>query len=121
MDWPADDQPFWMRTRSGPILSVPYPLEINDSPALIFRQHSAREFADMMVDQFDEMLGGSAKRPLVYGVSLHPFIIGQPFRLHALRAALDHIVKRRDELWITTPGEIAKYCATLPKGTIPGS
>ena len=23
MDWPADDQPFWMRTRAGPILSVP--------------------------------------------------------------------------------------------------
>ena len=120
MDWPADDQPFWLRTRAGPILSVPYPLEINDSPALVFRQHSAREFADMMVDQFDEMLRSSAKRPLVYGVSLHPFIIGQPFRLHALRAALDHILKRRDELWITTPGEIANYCATLPKDRIPG-
>ena len=24
MDWPADDQPFWMRTRAGPILSIPY-------------------------------------------------------------------------------------------------
>ena len=26
MDWPMDDQPIWMRTRSGPILSVPYPV-----------------------------------------------------------------------------------------------
>ena len=42
LDWPADDQPFWLRTRSGPILSVPYPIEVNDSPALVFRQHSAR-------------------------------------------------------------------------------
>ena len=32
MDWPADDQPFWLRTRSGPILSVPYPAELNDPP-----------------------------------------------------------------------------------------
>ena len=23
MDWPMDDQPVWMRTRSGPILSIP--------------------------------------------------------------------------------------------------
>jgi hypothetical protein len=27
----------------------------------------------------------------------------------------------RDDLWITTPGEIARYCAGLPKGTVPGS
>ena len=33
MDWPADDQPFWMTTRAGPMLSVPYSIEINDSPA----------------------------------------------------------------------------------------
>ena len=94
MDWPADDQPFWMSTRSGPILSVPYPLEMNDSPALIFRQHSAREFGDMIVDQFDEMLQQSKKRPLVFASSLHPFIVGQPFRLRAFRRAMDHIMRR---------------------------
>lgn len=121
MDWPADDQPFWMRTRAGPILSVPYPIEINDSPALVFRQHSAREFTEMMVDQFDEMYRTSAKRPLVYSVSLHPFIIGQPFRIQALRRALDHILKQRENIWITTPGEIARYCMTLGKGILPGS
>jgi peptidoglycan/xylan/chitin deacetylase (PgdA/CDA1 family) len=119
MDWPADDQPFWMRTRAGPILAVPYPIEINDSPALVFRQHSGREFAEMIIDQFDEMLHQSAKRPLVFGVSVHPFVIGQPFRLRAFRRAMDHILRRRDELWITTPGEIARYCATLPESILP--
>lgn len=121
MDWPADDQPFWMRTRAGPILSVPYPLELNDSPALVFRQHSARQFAEMIVDQFDEMLIQSRKRPLIYGISLHPFIIGQPFRLHALRGALTQILNHRKDLWITTPGEIARYRASLPNGIVPGS
>ena len=56
MDWPCDDQPIWMRTRSGPLLCVPYPAEINDSPAIVHRQHSAREFCEMIVDQFDEMI-----------------------------------------------------------------
>jgi peptidoglycan/xylan/chitin deacetylase (PgdA/CDA1 family) len=120
-DWPVDDQPIWMRTRSGPILSVPYSVEVNDSPALVFRRQSAREFAEMMIDQFDEMLHQSKKRPLVYTVSVHPFIIGQPFRLHAFRRALNHILRHRKELWITTPGEVAKYCAGLPKGIVPGS
>jgi allantoinase len=121
MDWAMDDQPIWMRTRAGPILSVPYPLEINDSPALVFRRHTGRQFAEMVIDQFDEMLDQSRKYPLVFAVSVHPFIIGQPFRLRAFRDAVRHIVHHRDRLWITTPGEIARYCESLPKGTIPGS
>src|SRR5215471_3623227 len=73
MDWPADDQPFWMRTRAGPILSVPYPLELNDSPSLVFRQHTAREFEGMIIDQFDEMLRRSQRYPLVFSIAVHPF------------------------------------------------
>jgi allantoinase len=119
MDWPADDQPFWMRTRSGPILSVPYSIEINDSPALVFRQHSARDFEAMMIDQLDEMLVQSARRPLVYTAVLHPFVIGQPFRLRALRRALEHILSHREDVWLTTPGRIAGHCAALPPGTVP--
>jgi len=121
MDWPADDQPFWMRTRSGRILSVPYSIELNDSPAMVFRQHGAREFESMIIDQFDEMLVQSAKWPLVFTVVLHPFIVGQPYRLRALRRAMQHVLRHRDDLWITTPGEIARYCAAMPDGIIPGS
>lgn len=121
MDWPIDDQPIWMKTRAGPILSIPYPIEINDSPALVFRRHSGREFAQMIVDQFDEMLFQSRKYPLVFAISVHPFIIGQPFRLRAFRDAVRHILECREELWLTTPGEIARYCSGLPKGIIPGS
>src|SRR6266852_2989606 len=40
MDWPADDQPFWLKTRSGPILSVPYPAELNDSASIIHRENT---------------------------------------------------------------------------------
>ena len=121
MDWPADDQPFWMKTRSGPILSVPYSIELNDSPAQIFRQHTGRQFAEMIVDQFDEMLEQSRKRPLVCSVVLHPFIVGQPFRLRALKGALRHILTHRDSLWLARPGEVARHIASLPKGIVPGS
>jgi peptidoglycan/xylan/chitin deacetylase (PgdA/CDA1 family) len=119
LDWPADDQPFWMKTRSGPILSIPYPLEVNDSPAQVFRQHSGREFAEMMIDQFDEMLERSKQYPLVFGVSVHPFIIGQPFRMRAFRTAMDHILKHRDQVWITTPGGIASFVEQLPPDVLP--
>lgn len=121
MDWPADDQPFWMRTRKGRILSVPYSIEVNDSPAMVFRQHTGEEFEKMMIDQFDELLHQSKKRPLVYTAVLHPFIVGQPYRLRALRRAMQHILRHRNEIWLTTPGAIASFCSRLPAGTVPGS
>ena len=105
MDWAMDDQPIWMRTRAGPILSVPYPAELNDLPALVNRRHTGRQFAEMIIDQFDEMLEQSRKYPLVFAVAVHPFIIGQPFRLRAVprrcpphhappRRAVDHHTRR---------------------------
>lgn len=114
LDWPADDQPFWMTTRAGPILSVPYSIEINDSPAMIFRQHSAADFAGMIVDQFDEMLRLSARHPLVCSIVLRPFIIGQPFRLCALRRALDHLLTHREQIWFARSGDVARYVTGLP-------
>jgi hypothetical protein len=75
----------------------------------------------MIIDQFDEMLRRSVKYPLVFTLSVHPFIIGQPFRMQGLRRALDHILRRRESLWITVPGEIASHCMSLPPGAVPGS
>lgn len=122
LDWPADDQPFWMRTRAGPILSVPYPIEINDSPVMLSRMQSATDFRQMIVDQFETLLELSEDRPLVCGVSLHTFVVGQPFRLVQLRQALRHIMEhpQRDKVWFTRPGDIAAYASSLPHDAIIG-
>ena len=116
LDWPADDQPFWMRTRAGPILSLPYSIEVDDSPVMVFRQQGTLDFERMMIDQFDEMLLQSAKWPLVYTIVLHPFVIGQPFRLRALRRAFAHMMMKRDDLWLTTPGLVAEFIYS--RGTV---
>ena len=123
LDWPLDDQPVWMRTRSGPILSVPYPLEQNDAGHQILRDHSGREFADMVVDQFEWMVEECVQRPLVFALSLHGFIVGQPFRMRPLQAAIEHCVRHRhaDRVWFTRARDIAEYCFKLPPGIIPGS
>ncbi len=120
LDWAMDDQPVWMRTRAGRLLAVPYPQELNDIPAIVARKVGAAEFADMIVDNFDEMLEQSARQPLVMGIALHAYIVGQPYRLRHLRRALRHIAERRDRLWLTTAGAIADYVAGLPSGTVPG-
>ncbi len=111
LDWCHDDRPTWFATRAGPILSVPYPQEVNDIPAIAVRRAGAAEFADMIVDQFDEMREQARAQPLVMGIALHPYIVGQPFRLRHLRRALAHIASARDSVWITTAGAIAEHWA----------
>ncbi|MCX2861479.1 polysaccharide deacetylase family protein [Paucibacter sp. PLA-PC-4] len=116
LDWSHDDQPTRMRTRSGrPLWSIPYPQELNDIPMLVARQMDAKDFARMIVDNVDEMLAQTERhdQALVMGVALHPYLVGQPYRLRHLRRALTHIAERRSEIWLCTPGQIASHMETL--------
>ncbi len=114
LDLRLDDQPVWLKTRSKPLLALPYALELNDSSTIIGRQASAAEFADMIVDEFEEMLDAAQRQPLVMSIVVHSFISGAPFRLRALTRALDHIVARRDRIWLATPGAIAEVIKGYP-------
>lgn len=122
MDWPADDQPFWIDTRAGKLLSVPYPVELNDAQMAIHRAHTPREFCQMIEDQFEEMLQQSERHPLVMNISIHPYIFGQPYRLRALRETLARCANhpRKDMVWFCTPGQVSDHCYALPAGTLPG-
>ena len=115
LDLGMDDQPVWLNTRTGRLLCIPYALELNDSSTIIGRQASASDFAQMIVDQFDEMLEASAEQPLVMPLVVHSFISGQPFRLRALRRAIAHMLSRRGEVWFTTPGQIADFILANPR------
>jgi allantoinase len=119
LDWFFDEQPQLFRTDNGPILAVPYPsMEMNDLPAIFNRKASDEEFANLLIDAFDEQLQDSQKYPLVYSVSLHTFVMGQPHRARQLRRALRHIAENRKDIWITTPGRIADHVLGLPTGTL---
>jgi allantoinase len=113
LDWCHDDQPTWLRTDNGPLLSIPYPQEVNDIPAIVVRKVGASEFADMIIGQLEEMQAQSSEQPLVAGIALHPYIVGQPFRLRHLRRALDYLASHRDEIWLAHTGAIADHFASL--------
>ena len=121
MDWTMDDQPIWIRTRKGRILAMPYPIEVNDTRGIVWYRYTADEFADMIVDQFDEMLAQSARQPLVCPISLHPFVIGRPYRIRRLRRALQHILGHGERVWLSRPRDICAHVESLPAGIVPGS
>lgn len=109
-----DDQPVWLKTRSRPLLAVPYAVELNDSSTIIGRQADARDFAEAIIDEFDEMLAAAEERPLVMSLVVHSFISGQPFRLRALTRALEHIAAHRDRVWFARAGDIARFIEADP-------
>jgi peptidoglycan/xylan/chitin deacetylase (PgdA/CDA1 family) len=105
LDWSADDQPFEIATRSGAILSVPYTRELNDLPTMVRRNHTAEQFHDMVIDQFDVF---HAEGGRVMAISLHPFVSGHPYRARWIDRALGYI-RARDGTWFATGAEIADW------------
>ena len=121
MDWTMDDQPVWLKTRNGRILSMPYPVETNDNRAIVWYRHTATAFTDMIIDGFDEILEQAEKdgHPVVCPISLHPFVVGRPYRMRALRRALEHILSVKDQIWLIRPGNICRHVENLPEGMVP--
>jgi peptidoglycan/xylan/chitin deacetylase (PgdA/CDA1 family) len=119
MDWCADDQPFWLRTADGPLLALPYSQEVNDSVVIMGRQADAAVFADMVVDQVDQLIEDAKDGvALACGIALHTGIIGQPFRRRQFARALDHIRARADDLWITRGADIADFIQADPSRAV---
>ena len=117
-----DDQPTRIQTQSeAAFWSIPYPQELNDIPMVIHRQLDMKDFALMIQDQLDVMLSQayhpSRPQSLVMGLALHPYIVGQPYRLKYLRQALEYLLRFGSQIWFTTPGAIAEsYAQSHPNG-----
>jgi len=122
LNWCHDDQPVWKACRGGRLLSIPYPQEANDIPAIVARKDGAQAFADLVLEDFRERLRQVARDgiPQVMGIALHPYIVGQPHRMSALRRALAAIAAHRGaRVWITTAGAVYDHCLALPEGALP--
>ena len=103
-----DDQPYMVRTRSGnPMVSVSYTSEVNDFSFL--RQGLTVEtgFA-MFKEQFDWLYEESATSGRFMNIGLHPHVIGQPFRIRALRDFIRY-AKSFDGVWFANREEIADW------------
>lgn len=110
LDWAHDDQPTWLATESGRILSVPYSQEINDIPAIVARNGEATAFAQMIEDAVTQLLTECDRRPLVLGIALHPYLMGQAHRVPPLARALERLRAMDDpRIWWTTAGAIADH------------
>ena len=91
-DWVLDEQPVWLRTRAGGIVSVPYTVEINDVVITAVQQRPSDELLRRGRDQFDRLYLDGAKAPRVMAISIHAYLTGVPHRIKYLEQLYDYIL-----------------------------
>ena len=100
-DWVLDDQPVRLKTRTGPIVNLPYTQECNDVAMMLIQHHKASEYYDRAVDQFTQLYQDAAQSARVMALVVHPYIMGAPHRLKYLRDALTHMRDHQGVLFWT--------------------
>ena len=107
-DWTNDEQPYLMKDSPAELFALPIMLELDDVNALSSRGVTAGRYRDLLKDGFDTLYrdGGSNGRLMV--LNLHPWLIGQPFRIGYLNDALSHMF-RRQGVWAATGSEIIDW------------
>ncbi len=96
-----DDQPVVLKTRTRPIVNVPYTQECNDVAMMLIQHHKASEYQDRAIDQFDQIYADSQHSARVMALVVHPYIMGAPHRLKYFAGALEHIRKHEDVVFWT--------------------
>ncbi len=107
LDWCNDDQPYPLNVPGARMISVPYSIEVNDIPLFVGKSLSGEDFYRIVMDQFEALYEAGAQTGQVMALSVHPFILGLPFRLKYLDRALREITSAAD-VWVTTSDDIAE-------------
>jgi peptidoglycan/xylan/chitin deacetylase (PgdA/CDA1 family) len=106
LDWTNDDQPYPLNVPG--MLSVPYTVELNDVGLFVAKSLRGPDFVQMVRDQLDQLYADAAGGGRVMALALHPFVIGQAFRLKYLDQALGYVASHPG-VWLTTSDEIAEH------------
>jgi len=107
-DYMNDEQPYLIQTPSGPLVNVPYTIEVNDFTFFHRRAMNTWDAARMLKDQFDELYRDGAESGRLMSVGLHPHVSGHPHRMPCFREFLAH-AKSHPDVWWTTREEIAQW------------
>jgi allantoinase len=101
LDWVVDDVPVWLDTRHGPLIALPYTLELNDSVLHAVEHQPSAAIHDRLVDTLAALQPELAVQPRVVTLALHPHLIGVPHRSVHLDRALDVLLARDDTIFVT--------------------
>lgn len=106
MDWPNDEQPY-LTTVGKPLVSIPHPTEWDDFHLLAIRRLPMPRYPEVVQDAFDVLFQDGENNARVFGLSIHPWLLGASHRIAYLEQTLERIAGRA-RVWQATAGEIAR-------------
>jgi peptidoglycan/xylan/chitin deacetylase (PgdA/CDA1 family) len=104
-DWVNDEQPYPMRDG---LTALPTMLEMDDLFTMSNRRVTVDRFAQSLKDGFDAMYHDGASNGRLMTINLHPWLIGQPFRIGYLEEALGYAMGH-EKVWAATGSEIVDW------------
>jgi len=113
-DWVYDDEPTEIATESGPLVTLPYTVELNDIPMMLVQHHESAYFTTRCIDSFDRLYQEGQERAKVMAIAIHPYISGQPHRIKYLEAVYDHIARHAGVIHWQGREILDWYLATRP-------
>ncbi|MCC6533320.1 MAG: polysaccharide deacetylase family protein [Burkholderiales bacterium] len=112
-DFPNDEQPYRIHTPRGELYALPCMIELGDVMGHYNRKLPLRRWVAMVQEAFDVMYEDAASSGLLLALRLHPWCIGQPYRIKHLDALIGHMV-RRQGVWLATGSEIIDWYRGQP-------
>lgn len=112
-DWANDEQPYQMTTATGDLVSLPIMLELEDIHALHDRRVPIERYRQLLEEGFEVLHADGAANGRMLVLHLHPWLIGQPFRIAALDRALGKILSH-DQVWAAKGSEIVQWYKANP-------
>ncbi|MDG1437700.1 MAG: polysaccharide deacetylase family protein [Emcibacteraceae bacterium] len=108
-DWVNDDMPYEFRTKSGPLTAMPLSNELEDRFILLSNLHSEQSYGDQIKDAADMLISEAHEQGgRVLGLSLHPWMMGQPHRIRVLEDILDYLMSK-EEVWSASASELLAH------------
>lgn len=121
LDWETDQIPLAARTGSGPVLTLPVHNELEDAKLILDYRQSEDIWADQVLEaaRFLKMEADGFGAQML-GFQVTPFVMGQPFRVHAFRRLAEDLASDKT-VWCTSAKEIADAVDGQRKARLTGS
>ena len=107
-DWANDEQPYLMNTPGRGLVALPVMLELDDINALWDRRIPVDRYAKLLKESFETMYRDGEHGGRLMVLNLHPWLIGQPFRIGCLSEALGDITGHQG-VWSATGSEVVDW------------
>jgi peptidoglycan/xylan/chitin deacetylase (PgdA/CDA1 family) len=107
-DLPNDEQPYRLHTPSGELFALPCMIEIGDTVGHYNRKLPLQRWVQMVNETVDVMCEDASETGLLLAFRLHPWCVGQPYRIKYLEEIVSAMT-RRDDVWIATGSEIIDW------------